>query len=578
MPNDAAVTRTAADALLAKWSALDAGYQPVGEHRDVYKRLLQQMSSAALAREGIRQNRQSPLVNAGYAARIACMTQAVFAFLSYHKSATLSTNPPVQVVLLGCGLDILGIWALSQSPSSIKLFEVDTFEVVKSKKEILESFRWLKVSSIESENGRMVVEGRMSIQTGDNVPQSDVPNYTLASCDLKDVNSVEKALANLDRTIPTLVLTELVLAYLGREGIDDLLSLSASSLCTSSDSVLVAYEALGASNKSMRSVVDGYKHQYSVRFQDKLKLGEARGNPVDIAAFSPLGDCPDAAKKRCTASGFPWCQTALAGTVASSVFDQAYDDKRNGCSFRPCEPFDEHAALALHLHSYVFVCAFSEQTDIELVRCMCPWSAVSTFDVQPTIVRADDGAEVCIRPINAADQQEVQDIFIETYKELSEQHPSVKKLLKTALNTTLKFPIGLRYQTEGGIFLVAVGIIDNSEQVLGCIGIRRCEETGCSIRTRLPNTFEIHHLAVDSAARGKGIGKALQRVAEIEFIQNEINGAAYRLVAVTLTLLKRANLFYKANGFLLEKQETLGELTYNTYVKEVQATNIKSQA
>ncbi len=78
------------------------------------------------------------------------------------------------------------------------------------------------------------------------------------------------------------------------------------------------------------------------------------------------------------------------------------------------------------------------------------------------------------------------------------------------------------------------------------------------------------------AARGKGIGKALQRVAETACIQNEINGAAYRLIAVTLTILKKANLFYKANGFLLEKQETLGDLTYNTYVKDVQPTNTKS--
>jgi O-methyltransferase involved in polyketide biosynthesis/ribosomal protein S18 acetylase RimI-like enzyme len=574
------VTRTAADALLAKWSAVDAGYQPVGEQKDVYKRLLQQMSSASLAREGIRQTRQSPLVNAGYAARIACMTKAVESFLSYHKSATLSTSPPVQVVLLGCGLDILGIWALSQSPRSIKLFEVDTLQVVKAKKELFESFHWLKAASTVSDNGTMVVEGRISIQTGDKGSQSDVNNYTLASCDLKDVYSVEKALANVDRTMPTLVLTELVLPYLGREGIDDLLRWSASNLCTSSGSTVVAYEALDASNKSMRSVVDGYKHQYLKRFRDKLNRGEAlEDNSDDTNAFFPLGDCPDVAKKRFTASGFPWCQSALAGTVAASVFDQGDDtEKGKGRSFRPCEPFDEHAALALHLHSYAFVCAFPEQTDIELVRCMCPWSTISIFDTQPTIVQADDGAEVCIRPIEAADQQEVQDKFIETYKELSEQRAAVRKLLKTALNTTMKFPIGLRYQTAGGIFLVAVGTKDNSEHVLGCIGIRRCETSECSIRTRLPNTFEIHHLAVDSAARGKGIGKALQRVAETEFIQNEIDGAAYRLVAVTLTLLKKANLFYKSNGFRLEKEETIGELTYNTYVKEVQPTSSRHKS
>lgn len=580
------VTRTAADALLAKWSSLDAGYLPVGEHSQVYKKLLQQMSTAALAREGIRQNRQSPLINAGYAARIACMTSAVESFLSYHKSATLSTNPPLQVVILGCGLDILGLWTLSQSPNSIKLFEIDTHDVVKAKKELLESFRLLKVTSTESEGGTIVVKGRLVIETGTNTTQNEISNYTLASCDLKDISSVEKALANVDRSVPTIVLSELVLAYLGRQGIDDLLQWCASNICAFSGSAFVAYESLGASNNVVRSVVDGYKHGYSTNFREKLERGRAAqdgnsANSTDV--FHPLGNGSDAVKKRCTVSGFAWCQSGLAGTVAAFSFSQDASNS-GGRSFRPREPFDEHAALALHLYSCVFACAFPEQTDIDLIRCMCPWSTVSTYDMQPTVIQADDGSDFCIRPIEAADQEQVQTIFFETYKGISEQSPSVRKLVKGALNTSLKFSpnevhssIGLRYQTSGGIFLVAVRVSGNDtdessspSSVLGCIGLRRCEGNEDTVRGGgIPNTFSIHHLAVEAAARGKGIGTALLRLAETEFIQNETNGAVYRIVVVTLTLLEKANLFYKSKGFILEEQETKGDLTYNTYTKEV---------
>lgn len=576
------VTRTASDALLAKWSALDAGYRPVGRHGNIYSILLEEMTTEALKSEGIRQNRQSPLVNAGYAARLACMTYAVESFLSFHQktnSLDESTTPPLQVVLLGCGLDVLGLWALSHSPDTIKVFEVDVPEIAVAKKELLESMEWLQVTSTQQDDGDAI-----SVQGVVSATESDIVNYSIASCDLKDPVSVEKALASVDKSIPTLVLSELVLAYLGQQGTDDLLSWCSLNLCAARGSVFAAYEVLGpSSNNSMdvRSEIDGYKYQYSKKFQDKLErrvAQEGKTGDDKEETFHPLGDSPGAVKKRLSSDQFERSQTGLAGTVAACVFDR---DKQmgGGRSYKPCEPFDEHAALTLHLHSYVFLCAFAKETDIDLIRVMCPWTRVSLFDMQPKVVRVDDDSEICVRSIEAKDQQQTIQLFLETYKDLSKQVSSVSKMVNAALRTDLQCSvnethssIGSRYKTWGGVFLVAVEsreVNDSSEPstVIGCVGIRRCDASEGDVRGGIVNTFEIHRLAVDTSCRGRGVGKMLLRIVEEEFVRPELNGEAYRIIATTPSLLKQANPLYTSNGFRLMKQESIGEMAINTYVK-----------
>ena len=577
------VTRTAYDALQAKWSALaEGGYRPVGSNGQVYGTLLQELSCAAQEREGSCQKRQSPLVNAGYAARIACMTSAVESFLSFHKTTGTSDDPPLQVVLLGCGLDVLGLWALSHSPDRIRLFEVDVPDIVCTKKELLESLEWLHVMSTQNDDDINSVEGNIS------AIGSEIINYTLVSCDLNDITSVEKALVKVDRTIPTIVLSELVLAYLGQQGTDELLQWCSSDLCAAPGSLFAAYEALGASDNNgavVRSVIDGYKHQYSRNFREKLERGsrvsqEDETTPNDDDSFHPLRDSPTSVRKRLSTAGFPWTHACLAGTAASCVFNQNKKDWGSR-SFQPSEPFDEHAALALHLHSYVYLCAFPEKTDIEFIRSMCPWSTVSFFDMKPKVFQVDDGSDICIRPIEARDQQQAQELFLGTYKELSERVPAVRKMVKTARNTDLKFSpndarssIGLRYQNSGGVFLVAVenkvNDADNgcsTPSVLGCLGIRLCEANEGHVRGGLQSTFEIHRLAVDEAARGRGIGKTLLRSVEADFIQPELKGGGYRIVAITPSLMKEANPLYTSNGFVLEKQERHKQMNINTYVK-----------
>lgn len=597
----ASVTRTASDALLAKWSALDAGYRPVGIRGGLYGDLLQQMTVAALEKEGVRQKRQSPLVNAGYAARIAAMTYAVQSFLSFHHG-TISHEPSetpasmLQVVSLGCGLDVLGLWALLHRSGLIKLFELDTPEIIMAKKDLLVSMGWLQVKSERDEP--TIAEGIIHIKISDQTDQNTAEespescalnNYTLAACDLKEVSSVGSALSALDRTIPTLVLSEVVLAYLGRQAIDNLLSWCASSLCIARGSALAAYEALGPSTGDVSlfgSAIDAYKHQYCAHFRDRLQRGvafEDKSNEQDV--FHPLGDGPSSVKKRVTAAGFPSVHAGLAGTVAAFISrqDKMTTESR---SFQPCEPFDEHAALALHLHSYVFLCAFPEHTDVNMIRSMCPWSTVSFYDMKAKVVQIDDGSKITIAPIEAVHQHQVQELFINTYAELSEQYPAVRKMVKTALQTDLKFSqlsetsssIGLRYQTCGGVFLVATEVSASESDdekscsltrtVIGYLGIRLCDTNEGSVRGQY-NTFEIHRFAVDANNRGRGIGKALLASAEEDFIRFELgDDEAYRLVTTTPALLNPANHLYTSSGFAVQKQETIGKMIINTYVKE----------
>jgi O-methyltransferase involved in polyketide biosynthesis/GNAT superfamily N-acetyltransferase len=555
------------------------------------------MTAAALEKEGIRKKRQSPLVNAGYAARIAAMTDAVQSFLSFHNTAAIPNDPsetPLQVVSLGCGLDILGLWALCQKPKGIRLFELDTLEIVMAKKELLISMGWLQVTSTNGDEKATVVEGtvhpKMSVQDRAEDPSVLYPhNYTLSACDLKNLSSVETALSNLDRNIPTLVVSELVLVYLGRKGIDDLLSWCASTMCVARGSALVAYEALGPSAhgiRSVHSVIEGYKRQYCANFRDKLHRGIASDDDKsnDQDDFHPLGDSPGSVKKRFTAAGFPSAHAALAGTVAACIFGHDKYTKQNR-SFQPSEPFDEHAALALHLHSYIFLCAFPDDTDINLIRSMCPWSTTSCYDMKPKVVRVDDNSEIMIAPIEAADQCQVQELFTGTYEVLSQQFPAVRKMVKTALQSDLNFSppngtfssIGLRYQSCGGVFLVAVEIsapnADDAKSrslartVIGCLGIRLCNANEGTVRE---NAFEIHRLAVDPSARGRGVGKALLASVQDDFLRFELgDDEPFRLVATTPALLTAANhLYVSTSGFEMQKQETIGKMTINTYVKE----------
>ena len=168
------VCRTAIDALQAKYSAIGlAGYySPVGvvvpgpssclnseeeENEDddtcanaapatgSYPALLESMlthimSGHSSSSSAAAKRRQTPLVNVGYAVRVACLLETVQRFIHFHQHQQAATRSSIQIVILGAGLDVTGLWALlssSSSSSRIRVVEVDLPEICEAKKQAI---------------------------------------------------------------------------------------------------------------------------------------------------------------------------------------------------------------------------------------------------------------------------------------------------------------------------------------------------------------------------------------------------------------------------------------------------------
>jgi hypothetical protein len=168
-PEDDVIRRTAVDALQAKYSAIIyAGYEPpqprrycnvhapVGDNNeDGYVAATTATTTTTTTTPNTSQyfvyllkcmteyyipipKRQIPLINAGYGIRVATVLHQIESYVSllqqhekyYRSTGTSSTNshqnidahlPPVpqsppreiQIIIIGCGLDVTGLWSLS---------------------------------------------------------------------------------------------------------------------------------------------------------------------------------------------------------------------------------------------------------------------------------------------------------------------------------------------------------------------------------------------------------------------------------------------------------------------------------
>ena len=105
------ISKTAIDSLHAKLSAIDAGWLSSNSSSllDGYTQILEQIHDGIEGPQSKRR-RQTPLVNAGYAARMAVMTFILEKWfdsvLSQHENIE-----GINVVVLGCGLDAVGLWS-----------------------------------------------------------------------------------------------------------------------------------------------------------------------------------------------------------------------------------------------------------------------------------------------------------------------------------------------------------------------------------------------------------------------------------------------------------------------------------
>lgn len=542
--------RTAYDSLSAKHSALQVGYQPVKDNPTVYANLLQTVASETTNRK-----RQSPLVNAGYAARIAVVTSTISSFIKFHESGACTEK--LQLVVLGCGLDLTSLWAHSLCPTRITVFEIDTEEICLEKRKILIANGLVQTTN--PEDGSALSAGLIFFASIVHNDCDMSTNYSLQSCDLREKQQLQQALSGVDTTLPTLVISEIVMAYLGRAGVDDVAKYVSEHLCVAPTSVFVAYEPLGPiqhNYQHQQSVIEGYKAQYYQQFVDKLERGLAKSSVDDV--FHPLGSSHQNVETRLERCGFGFAKACLAGQAAT-------------CWIRLTapEPFDEHAALALHLHSYALAVSFSFHVPLNLVRAMCPWSNATMQDRAPTAIQINDGSSIIMSPIEVRDQQVVQDLFVHTYEDLSSDLKAVRKMVKMAIKSDLQASdsdpcIARKYAMWGGIFLVALGEREG-RTVIGCIGVRLCQSRESFLSMGLM-CFEVNRLLVDLSSRGKGIGKSLLQACH-RFIESEVGpDTPYAVIATTPQLLKAANALYSSFGYSLEKEEKLGGVVLNTYI------------
>lgn len=673
------VAKTAFDALQAKRSAAAAGYRPmVVANHDVYESYLERVSAATAGtttttpRLGRRRGGgQTPLVNAGYAARTLAVSSAVRAYVVHHQ---VTWAPRIQIVLLGCGVDVIGLWAHSLDPTLVSIVEVDTGEVCAVKREILQSQNLVVVDDRDehSDEGRVdvgvnegkadtnietgkktaapfffgtivPVVGRGVCKGGDSVkmpPQTtsaSTNNYVLVSADLMDISALDASFQRLseisgfDTKSPTLVISELVLSYLPPASTERLLSWCSLRLCQASSSAFVALEPLGFDARrgdtaapTFSSVAEGYRRDYCQKFHAKMVRGnnsqqkktnknsipegttdEGDDDDDDVVnkattIFHTIGNSVQQVSRRLEQAGFHVSSTTNLGESAA-IAAASTPSKTLVCT----EIFDEHAALVLHLQSYVLACGMTggrTSKSHRLHRTLCPWEGPNPCDsARAALPFVDIAAGMLYTEIEAEEELAVRNLFEKTYATYIEGYPAIRKLVKGVIQKEFcrgehgrrrqaqcmdDHPMGIAspsvigtfYRSLGGIFLVALRYDRSPEggdefcdtgsstcRVVGCVGVRKLEDR--KIDPDDDNCLEIYRLAVDETCRGMGVAnnllQAVERFANVR--------QSPKLVANTLTILEAACNLYESFGYEVENETPLGatKLVTRTYVKSL---------
>jgi len=652
---DNSVSKTAIDALYAKWSVVAAGYDPVclkENNGKLYNNLTISMSEAFVNyksskdnkksdgssgllpssdRTEVRVKRQTPLVNAGYALRIQTVSSIISRFIQSHITtmnnpimygrdaltchslpglenvSTYKTTDVLNVVMLGCGLDVLGLWALSLSPLQIRLFEIDCEEICDLKANVMVRAGILSNGNraSQSSNGNCIfIEECIDFEADSttnrvyNSEQPDqLPNYTLLSTDLRNISDVKQAFkaSSIDTTQRTIVISELVLPYLAQSNATELLTFIASDICCREGSMLLAYEPIGSPTNTAPvqniSVAQGYTTTYFQQFLNKLNSGHqystpSNGNEPHGGLFQPLAISCSHAQTKLRQCGFD-------GPVDCCQVPKAIQSCDDGHTINSPELFDEHAALQLHLQCYGVLCASSFGTNVSDFLKICPWTKLENaardmgYWREKRIV-ASKGTEFIVSSIRYEDQEEVRGLFKDSYSGIFEEYPSVKKMVKTALKGDLNdkasgiiggehlsdSAIWNRYSNLGGAFwVVSEGRRSStrSAKIIGCIGVTAYSNVD-SIDMSKPRTYTIHRLVVDTAVRGQGIGNALLNTVE-EYVMWRESNSPSTIIATTPAVMQAANQLYYSNGFDVQEEVKMGKMMIRTFHKTITKEN-----
>ena len=552
------VCQTAIDAARSKRSA--------AEHYDIGG------AGCNNSRTVVRQ--QTPLLHWGYATRMQCMWSRLH--------ASVAQLDRLQLVILGPGLDRTGFRLLSAFPGGKiqSLLEVDLGPICTLKRTELTdtnrdetlSIRNANTSDEEPQDGSLVLQG-----------QYHQAVYTLVALDLNGDENMMRSLFDkhlLEDDTPVLVVSELVVSYLQPASCDAVLSYFGHRPHCS----ILLYEALGGASaeekkESLPSVADAYRTFYHDQFRSKLQRGNAHTAAAAAAAplFHPLGTSLVSVQERLEGAGFS--ATRVVHPTISS----------------PCtQLFDEHAAMALHLQTYVIAAAATAQHLHNHRWFQQALQGDTVVDVVPTTITTTTTSYHKIAPALPVDAPSLRNGFADTYTDCTS--PSIPKLVQAVLRTDFApDDIASHYRRHlGGNYWVCCGIADadggattrSTAIVLGGVGLRRRSVAEPSVVLRPPSSsaaaassvvwgmipcYEIQRVFVSDGHRGHGIGRAL-----IEQALAYVRQTGYprcHVVAVTLSILEAAHRLYLAMGFRAVDRTTKGDLTYVTYWKEVVATS-----
>ena len=233
-------------------------------------------------------------------------------------------------------------------------------------------------------------------------------DYTLVSLDLRFIHENKSILSDatrhldLDQSQPTIVLSELVLAYLGYNGANAVLQSISDFINGNQLSMFACLEPMFPTDDEEHkmvsldsmSVEESYARDYSRQFLGKLQTGNMGSHSEcpneDDARLHPLGSNIQTTHSRLATCGLSNSSCATLREYAA-CFAQIH--RGTSSTLRPTsmeligpkfmctkEPFDEHAAMALNLECYCVICSFhpslSDKNSPGLNEHICPWSRV----------------------------------------------------------------------------------------------------------------------------------------------------------------------------------------------------------
>ncbi|KAI5054998.1 hypothetical protein GOP47_0030143 [Adiantum capillus-veneris] len=184
---DAAVQATNDEASTSKLSCVRKGYM-----QDDYVQYFVR-----------RPAKRAPIINRGYYARWASIRKLLMQFLEVGTSSS-NGHSKKQILSLGAGFDTLYFQLQDERQAPHLFVELDFKEVTSKKAIIIDAYEPLR-SKLGSTNAIKKEQGQIL---------SD--HYKLLPADLRDLNSLDMLLdqANMDPSLPTLILAECVLIYL----------------------------------------------------------------------------------------------------------------------------------------------------------------------------------------------------------------------------------------------------------------------------------------------------------------------------------------------------------------------------